>query len=224
MTEQTQHTQVVVGLGNPGQKYSGTRHNIGFMVAQEFARRRNITLKEESRWPGLAAKGHTPEGTVHVLLPTTYMNESGRAVQRYLSYYKLTPSNVVVVTDDVAQPFGQLRIRAKGSAGGHNGLKSLQAHLGTTEYRRLKMGIGAQRPGQDLADYVLAKFTGQELDELERFIDGGANTVERLLREDVEDVMNAVNTRPAKKQLKEHCDTSAQENKNESRREQAEPL
>ncbi len=224
MVEQELQTQLVVGLGNPGSRYVGTRHNIGFLVLQRLAQMKGLTLKEESRWPGFSAKGRTSTGMIHLLLPTTYMNESGRALQRYLSYFKLRPTQVIVVVDDVAQPFGQLRVRAKGSAGGHNGLKSIQAHLGTNIYRRIKMGIGAQRPGQDLADYVLAKFTAKELSDLEVFLDRGAQVAGRLLEEDVEDVMNAVNVRTAKKQLNTQCTDKVQENDHESRREQAEPL
>src|SRR5262245_36519769 len=122
---------VVVGLGNPGERYARTRHNMGYMVVQALAEAFGWTFKEERQLKVCVAKGKVDQMTVHLILPMTFMNESGWAVRRYLDLYKLAPRNLRVVCDDIALPFGTLRVRSKGSAGGHNGLKSLETHLAT---------------------------------------------------------------------------------------------
>jgi PTH1 family peptidyl-tRNA hydrolase len=128
-------------------------------------------------------------------LPTTYMNQSGVAVRKYLDFFKLDKKKVVIVVDDIAHLFGELRLKTMGSSGGHNGLKSIEAHLGIREYTRLKMGIG--HPGEKvLSDYVLDPFNKEELEQLVTFIDRGVNVLERLVNEDVSEVMKSVNTTP----------------------------
>jgi PTH1 family peptidyl-tRNA hydrolase len=188
---------VIVGLGNPGIKYARTRHNIGYLVVKALSKRWGIQLQNETRFSGHVAKGFRGELVVHLLLPTTYMNRSGIAVQQYLHYYKLGPQDLIVVTDDVALAFGELRVREQGTSGGHNGLKSVEAALGTKEYKRVKMGVGSPldhpEGAQILADYVLAPFTPEETASLTRFIDEGVEVVERLLEEPVAKVMNAIN-------------------------------
>lgn len=193
--ETTAH-RVFVGLGNPGSKYEKTRHNIGYMVLKDFARKEGWSFKEEMRFNALIAKGRIGNATVHLLLPTTYMNLSGMAVRPYLDFFKIGPDSLVVVSDDVALPFGQIRLRSMGSPGGHNGLKSIEAHLGTSQYARLKMGVGSPEGNQDLADFVLAPFGVEEVAALGAFIDRGTQVLRRMLDDTLSNVMNAINAKP----------------------------
>ena len=182
-----------VGLGNPGLRYKMTRHNIGYLVLQRFADRMGWILNEDRRFNAKIAKGVFQEQTIHLLMPLTYMNLSGESLRRYTDYLKIPISQVVVIVDDIALPFGQLRLREGGSAGGHNGLKSIEACLGTSYYKRLRLGIG--HPGEKgLADYVLEMFNRAELDELPAFIDRGGEVLQNLLNESFTRVMNNVNT------------------------------
>lgn len=193
--------RVVVGLGNPGKKYELTRHNMGYLVVQGIAGLKGWSFKEHKSLHSLAVKGQIGEAVVHLLLPTTYMNESGRAVRQYLDYYKLAPQSLVVIVDDIALPFGELRVKGSGSAGGHNGLKSISFHLGTEDYVRIRMGIGQELQQGTLADYVLDMFSSKELAELPGIIRQGANVALSLMHEGIEKVMNDVNKKTNKKQL-----------------------
>jgi PTH1 family peptidyl-tRNA hydrolase len=185
---------VVAGLGNPGAEYSMTRHNMGYLIAQALAKTLGWTFKEESRFQAWVAKG-TQDGTkVHILLPTTYMNLSGQAVRNYLDYLKLDSHSVLAVIDDIALPFGEMRLLASGGTGGHNGLKSLQQHLGTAVYKRLRVGIGGCQ-GQRLEDYVLGSFNAEERANLPNVLEGGVRVIQRLLKEEFADVMSSVNRR-----------------------------
>jgi PTH1 family peptidyl-tRNA hydrolase len=153
---------LIVGLGNPGSAYENTRHNMGFRVLRAFAQKNGYVFRNANSMVGELAQGKLEDKKVILLLPMTYMNNSGRAVRLCSDYFEVAVSRVLIVCDDVALPFGELRLRLKGSAGGHNGLKSVEAHLGTTEYPRLRIGVGHQQEG-DLADYVLGKFSAEEL-------------------------------------------------------------
>lgn len=186
--------KVIVGLGNPGREYALTRHNLGFLVVEYLARDLGLTFKEQKQFVAATAKGKVGENKVHLLLPLTYMNESGRAVQSYLNYYELKPEQLIVATDDTALDFGQLRLRTSGSAGGHNGLKSIESALQTQDYMRLRLGIGAKHPHQALADYVLDVFGAEERVHLVEFVEKGANILKRLLNEDPKKVMNDINS------------------------------
>lgn len=198
MTYSDQKYFVFVGLGNPGVQYEMTRHNLGYLVVQAFAARVGWHFKDDKRLNALVTKGLIDGTVVHLLLPTTYMNVSGLAVRRYLDFFKLEATRVVVVTDDIALPFGQLRLKTMGSTGGHNGLKSVEAHLGTAHYIRLRMGIG--HPGERvLANYVLEPFNREELEQLKVFVDRGVEVLTRLLKESVSQLMNTVNTKPQQK-------------------------
>lgn len=177
---------VIVGLGNPGKKYSYTRHNIGCLVLESLAEKWQWQLKENRVFEARTAKGMHGGAFVHLLFPTLYMNNSGLVVKRYLDYYRLKSRHLIVVSDDVALPFGTMRARASGSSGGHNGLKSIEYCLQTQEYMRIKMGIGypvgteiAERIG--LADYVLSPFNSEEMRELPDFILRAVAELERLL-------------------------------------------
>lgn len=196
MTERESKEFVFVGLGNPGNKYVMTRHNMGYLVIEGLAHLHGIPLREEKKLKAKIGKGVIGQYTIHLVMPTTYMNESGQAVRKYLDYYKLAPQEVVVVTDDVAIPFGELRLRSQGSAGGHNGLKSVEQHLKTQMYARLKVGITTkQEHQQDMRDFVLGTFTKKEVDQLPQILDKGVKTLEMLLVESFTNVMNVVNSK-----------------------------
>lgn len=201
MTQTALQPFLFVGLGNPGPQYEMTRHNMGYLVIRAFAHRLGWSLREDRRFNVQVVKGVLDNHTIHLLLPLTYMNLSGNAVRQYVDYFKIPLHHLVVVTDDIALPFGQLRLRNMGSAGGHNGLKSIEASLGTSHYKRLRMGIG--HPGEAmLANYVLEAFSHQERQELKTFIDRGVEVLERLLKESFINVMTSVNTVPRQKEPK----------------------
>ncbi|NGX42732.1 MAG: Peptidyl-tRNA hydrolase [Chlamydiae bacterium] len=196
MAETSEKQLIIAGLGNPGKKYEMTRHNMGYLVVQAFAHLFGLQLKEDKRFLAKVAKGRMQNVTVHLVLPTTYMNESGQSVRRVVDYYKLAAQDIAIVSDDVVLPFGEMRLRSQGTAGGHNGLKSVQRHLGTIHYTRLRMGIGREgEAGKELSDFVLDKFTKSELEQLPVFIGKGAQVLEQLLTDTVENVMNVVNVR-----------------------------
>ena len=156
---------LVVGLGNPGAEYASTRHNFGFMVLERWAGGSRTAWKSAGYANARVARLESGEW---LLKPQDYMNQSGLAVRAALEWFKLTPEQVLVVVDDVSLPVGQLRFRAKGSDGGHNGLKSVEALLGTTSYVRLRGGVGAADPRMDLADHVLSGFQPEEKEILEQ--------------------------------------------------------
>lgn len=152
---------LIVGLGNPGDAYCNTRHNIGFEVVRAFAEQRRMNFRHASDLIGELAQGEVDGNKLFLLLPATFMNSSGDAVRRCMDYYKVPVDQLLVVSDDVDLPLGTMRIRPKGSAGGHNGLKSVEAHLHTDHYIRFRIGVGSPTGG-DLADYVLGRFSSEE--------------------------------------------------------------
>src|SRR5215467_5919737 len=163
--------RLIVGLGNPGREYRDTRHNVGFMVVDEIAKRHNLSFAmAPSQVPEtFVAKKFGPE-PVLVAKPLTFMNRSGDAVAALARYYDVAAGDLLVVVDEVALPFGRLRARARGSAGGHNGLKSTIERLGTTDFARLRLGVGRGDTRRGLADHVLSKFEPGERAELDPFI------------------------------------------------------
>jgi PTH1 family peptidyl-tRNA hydrolase len=183
---------IVVGLGNPGRRYLGTRHNIGFTVADEVARRRQAVF-ESGRGEALTARCGRGPGAVLVVKPLTMMNLSGAAVAAVAGFYKVEPSAILVAADDVNLALGRLRLRARGTAGGHNGFKSVIESLGTEEFPRLRVGVGRGDPRRDLADHVLARFDDDERDEVDRAIARAADAVETFLAEGIEAAMNRYN-------------------------------
>lgn len=195
MAEDVVHPLAIVGLGNPGKKYVHTRHNLGFLVVEELARQLGLSFKADRHLNSLIAKGNESSREVDLLMPQTFMNESGWAVKRYLDYYKMTAAQIIVVCDDTALKFGQLRIRSQGSSGGHNGLKSIGMHLGTHEFIRLKMGVGSNEIRQPLAEYVLSNFTSEETAALDQFVKSGVEALKLLMTETLTQVMNRVNTK-----------------------------
>jgi PTH1 family peptidyl-tRNA hydrolase len=186
--------RLIVGLGNPGKEYRETRHNVGFRVVDEIARRHDLALAmAPSQVPdAFLAKKYGPEPWL-VAKPLTFMNRSGDAVAALSHYYDIAPADLLVVVDEVALPFGRLRARARGSAGGHNGLKSVIERLGTTEFPRLRLGVGRGDTRRDLADHVLSKFEADERAALEEFITRAADAAEMFAADGIEKVMNTYN-------------------------------
>ena len=186
--------KLVVGLGNPGREYRDTRHNVGFMVADEIARRHGLTFAmAPSQVPdAFVAKRY---GAIPVLVakPLTFMNRSGDAVAALARYYDIAAGDLLIVVDEVALPFGRLRARARGSAGGHNGLKSVIERLGTTEFPRLRLGVGRGDARRDLADHVLSKFEPDEQSALGEFLTRAAEAAEMFAAEGIAKVMNTYN-------------------------------
>ena len=186
--------KLIVGLGNPGREYQDTRHNVGFLVVDELARRYQLALTmAPSQVPEtFVAKRYGPEPLL-VAKPLTFMNRSGDAVAALMRYYDVDVADLLVVVDEAALPFGRLRARMRGSGGGHNGLKSTIERLGTTEFARLRLGVGRGDPRRDLADHVLAKFEPGERAELEGFIALAADAAEMFAVEGIEKMMNTYN-------------------------------
>ena len=186
--------RVIVGLGNPGREYRETRHNVGFLVVDEIARRHNLTLAmAPSQIPDAMIAKKFGEDMLLVAKPLTFMNNSGEAVAALARYYDVPIEDLLIVVDEVALPFGRLRARARGSAGGHNGLKSVIARLGTTEFARLRLGVGRGDARRDLADHVLSKFEADETSVLGEFITRAADAAEMFAVEGIEKVMNTYN-------------------------------
>ena len=182
--------KLIVGLGNPGAKYRGTRHNIGFAVLDELAARWQVSF-ESAPVDALIAK---VRGADEVLLakPLTFMNASGEAVGALLRYYKIEIADLLVVVDDVQLPLGKIRARVRGSAGGHNGLKSIVAHIGD-EFSRLRIGVGRGDPRRDLADHVLTRFDADEAAEVERVTARAADAAAMFVTSGIGAVMNGFN-------------------------------
>ena len=186
--------RLIVGLGNPGREYRETRHNVGFMVVDEIARRHNLTLAmAPSQIPDAMIAKKFGDDALLLAKPLTFMNNSGEAVAALARYYDVPAGDLLIVVDEVALPFGRLRARARGSAGGHNGLKSVIARLGTTEFARLRLGVGRGDARRDLADHVLAKFERDEQAALEGFIARAADAAEMFAVDGIAKVMNVYN-------------------------------
>jgi len=190
--------KLIVGLGNPGREYRDTRHNIGFKVVDEIARRHDLTFT--------MAPSQVPDafvvkkfGTQPLLLakPLTFMNRSGDAVSALSRYFSIDPGDLLVVYDDVDLPFTKLRARPRGSAGTHNGMRSIVERLGTTEFPRLRLGVGRGDRRRDLADHVLAKFEADEQSDLDGFIARAADAAEMFAADGIFKVMNVYNAEPA---------------------------
>ncbi|MBT9313437.1 aminoacyl-tRNA hydrolase [Leptothoe kymatousa] len=193
--------KLLVGLGNPGQKYDRTRHNVGFEVIDHLAAQWSVKLTENKRFHGNFGEFRLGTGDRLILLkPTTYMNRSGQSVRAVLDWYKLTAADVLVIYDDMDLPIGKLRLRLSGSAGGHNGMKSIISHLGTQDFPRLRLGISradqaAGQPGGAVVGHVLGKFAPDERKVVNASIDFAGEAVEFSLRKGIERAMNLYNGR-----------------------------
>jgi PTH1 family peptidyl-tRNA hydrolase len=186
--------KVVVGLGNPGQKYAGTRHNVGFLVVDYLAESPRAG-RFQSRFQGQVAELIEEGEKILLVKPETFMNLSGRCVREVLSFYQVPVTDLLVVCDDINLPLGKLRVRARGSDGGQKGLRDIQNHLGTAEYARLRIGIDAPG-GADAADYVLSRFRPSEKPAIEEAIQAAAEAVMYWARHGVEACMNRYNAGP----------------------------
>ena len=184
---------LVVGLGNPGEKYENTRHNVGFLTVDQLADRANVPVQKLKH----RALTNTAEvGGVRVLLmkPVTYMNLSGEAVGEAARFYKIPPDHVLVISDDVSLPIGKLRVRRGGSGGGHIGLKSIIQHLGTDQFPRVKIGVGEKpHPDYDMADWVLSKFTGEDLKTITEAVKRAADAAACVVKDGPDKAMNRFN-------------------------------
>lgn len=187
--------KLIVGLGNPGRSYQNTRHNVGFRCVDALARRWGMEFRRQ-RARAEVAEGEALAQRVVLAEPRTYMNNSGEAVRALLKLSNLTPSDLLVVCDDLDLPFGRLRLRDKGSSGGQRGLQSIINQLGTNEFPRLRFGIGRPPPGVDPIDYVLTHFSASEQSELLALVDRAIEGIEIWLTDGIAAAMNRVNAAP----------------------------
>ncbi len=183
--------KLVVGLGNPGQEYENTRHNIGFRVIDALSQRWSIDVSRR-KFSGISGSGWVRREQVLLLKPMTYMNLSGRAVREAMTFHKIDPASLLVITDDLALPLAKIRVRASGSAGGHNGLTSIIAEIGTQDFARLRVGIEWVAGGR-MVRHVLGTFSPEELDRVNRAVGRAADAAECWLREGVAAAMNKYN-------------------------------
>lgn len=183
---------IIAGLGNPTKEYDKTRHNVGFCVIDVLADRYGIDVSERKH-KALCGRGAIEGQKVVLLKPQTFMNLSGESVRSAMDFYKLTTDELIVVYDDISLDPGQLRIRLKGSAGGHNGIKNIIAHLGTQEFPRIKVGVGAKPPRMDLADYVLSRFSKGEQALMDEAFGDAVEAAVMMMTEGAERAMNHYN-------------------------------
>ena len=183
---------LIVGLGNPGRKYAGTRHNVGFDAVTALSDAFGIPLKTKE-WHGVSGRGTIAGQKVILVQPQTFMNASGECVRAYMDFYKIPAERILVICDDISLAPGNLRLRVKGSAGGHNGLKSIIAHIGTSVFPRLRLGVGEKPFGWDLADHVLARFPKEEEPVMREVMKAVTEEIPLYLSEGAEAAMNKFN-------------------------------
>jgi PTH1 family peptidyl-tRNA hydrolase len=184
--------KIIVGLGNPGAKYAGTRHNVGFSVIDELAEKYNISLTEKKH-KAIFGKGIIEGEKVILAMPQTFMNLSGESVRELTDYYKCEPEEVIVVYDDIDLAVGKLRIREKGSAGGHNGMKNIVQHLGSQNFVRVRVGVGEKPKNMDLADYVLSRFGKDDLPYIRESCSNACDAIGIILSSGASAAMNKYN-------------------------------
>ena len=188
--------QLIVGLGNPEAKYERTRHNIGFEAVDILAKSWQVSWQENRRFQGFFTESRQKNGEkLYLLKPLTYMNRSGQAVRAVKDWYKLSPQSVLVIYDDMDLPVGKIRMRLSGSAGGHNGMKSIISHLGTQNFPRLRVGIGKSNHSQDTISHVLGKFSPTESLVMQEVLQLVVDAVEMSLKQGVEKAMSIYNAR-----------------------------
>lgn len=184
---------IIAGLGNPDEKYQGTRHNVGFDVVDRLAEKYQIAI-DTKKHRALIGKGVIEGQKVLLAKPQTYMNLSGESIRSLVEYYKIDPEEeLLVIYDDISLEVGQLRIRRKGSAGGHNGIKNIIAQLGTDTFQRIKVGVGEKPKGYDLASYVLGHFHGEDLELMEEGYEKAISATEEILKGEIDAAMNEYN-------------------------------
>ena len=183
-------TWIVAGLGNPGLEYENTRHNAGFLTMDELAKQCGVKL-DQMKFKSDCGEAMLGEVRCLLMKPTTYMNLSGDAIAAAANFYKIPPEQVLVIYDDISLPPGKLRLRRKGSAGGHNGIKSIIAQLGTEEFPRIRVGVGAKpNPQSDLADWVLSKFSEEDMTALQPALEHAADAAKKIVSGDMNGAMN----------------------------------
>ncbi|MEO7933460.1 MAG: aminoacyl-tRNA hydrolase [Chthoniobacterales bacterium] len=192
MPEASSPIRLIIGLGNPGRQYAGTRHNVGFEVLDRLLAGKNLRWQANRQFQAEVA---TESGLIF-LKPLTYMNLSGQSAGQVARFYKLEPAQCLAVVDDIALEVGRLRLRQSGSAGGHNGLKSLIAHFQTDAFPRLRIGVGAKSDERDLADHVLSPFSTSDREKIEPVLDRAAEAVETACSSGLETAMNLYNQTP----------------------------
>lgn len=182
----------IVGLGNPGTQYQYTRHNMGFMVVDLIAKKWDISVTQ-NKFKGLVGEGNVKGQKVYLLKPMTFMNLSGESVRAFIDFYKAKLEDLIVIYDDLDTGFGQIRLRYQGSAGGHNGIKSIIQHAGTQTFNRIRMGVSRPPAGWDIADYVLSNFTKEEQIQLPDVLHNACDALEFSLAETFERTMAKYN-------------------------------
>lgn len=189
---------LIAGLGNPGKEYENTRHNVGFMLIDALAAKYGISVSEKKH-KAIIGKGVIDGQKVILAKPQTYMNLSGESLREIVDYYHLDPEEeVIVISDDISLDPGQIRIRKKGSAGGHNGLKNIILHLGTEGFSRIKMGVGEKPKQFDLKDWVLGHFAGEDKKNLDEAIANAMEALLLMMSDRTDDAMNRYNTKVAR--------------------------
>jgi len=183
---------IIIGLGNPTREYEGTRHNIGFDVITRIAEDYHILL-DFKKHKAICGKGYIEGEKVILAKPQTYMNLSGESVRELMDFYKVMPNEIIVIYDDISLDVGQIRLRKQGSAGGHNGIKSILNHIGTQEFPRIKVGVGDKPKGWDLADYVLSPFSKQDQPIIQDTITKSSEAVKSIIKDGMEAAMNIYN-------------------------------
>ncbi len=189
---------LIVGLGNPTKEYEGTRHNVGFDMIDVLSEKYDIDVRTKKH-KALVGKGMIGYEKVILAKPQTYMNLSGESVREITDFYKIEPEQVIVIVDDITLDVGRLRIRKKGSAGGHNGLKNIIAHLGTDAFPRIRVGIGNKPEGWDLADYVLSRYSKAETEAFKEASASVIGAVELMVQDEINEAMNRFNAKKEKK-------------------------
>ncbi len=191
--------KLIVGLGNPGRQYQNTRHNVGFMTVDAIADEYKISVSKE-KWNAIYGKGEIESQEIILAKPLTYMNLSGESVAPMMHWFKMEPADLIIVCDDIHLPLGQLRIRERGSDGGHNGLTSIIANIGTQEFIRVRIGIDEPPPGYDQADYVLSKFAKAEMETVKDMVQKAKEAVTTLVVSGTVKAMNLFNKRKKNEQ------------------------
>ena len=193
---------VLAGLGNPGKKYENTRHNMGFITVDQLAIKHDIKV-DKLKFKALVGEGRIADQKVLLVKPQTYMNLSGESIRQVMHFYKLDPEKLIVIYDDIDIELGALRIRKFGSAGTHNGMKSVVYQLQSDRFPRIRIGIGSQKKG-DLVDFVIGGFSKEEVPVLEETVTKAVSAIECILEEDVDIAMNRYNTKKARPKKEEH--------------------
>ncbi len=184
-------TKLIVGLGNPGKEYEKTRHNIGFLTIDDFANYKGVKF-DKKKFDGLYTEINMDGEKIILLKPQKYMNLSGEVVRDFVNYFDINLTDILIISDDISLNLGKLRLREKGSSGGHNGLKNIELHLHSNEYKRLKIGISKDN-NIDLKDYVLGKFSKEDLTILEENYSKTRDILDNIFKESIQDLMNKYN-------------------------------